>query len=373
MPGVYNPFKFSDKAMSTNMRSKLKRLLASLFLTLGLLVSHTSADQPASKIIDRFKKASGGKAATRLKSTLMTGAVKAADGSTGRFSYQISAPNNLRIDIEMAGSKISECYNGKSAWRMDSRGLRTLLGDEAKRLRLEALLSNNRLNDLKRNRIVPQSIGKTTIDGKQAAGVELTWDAIRVKLFFDASTNLLMKREREVSEGIEETFYGDYRNIDGVMEPFSLRIKKGNDETVVSIDHLEHNRPFELAAFRYPQVEGSRPLPELEPLLKALNENQDKIDEMRERYTCRLVEIERKHDGDGRIKESETKTYEVTPIGSEFVERLMSVNGRELSSSEREKEDKRVQKEIEEILKKTRKEATAARARPSQWRKEEGR
>jgi hypothetical protein len=56
-------------------------------------------------------------------------------------------------------------------------------------------------------------------------------------------------------------------------------------------------------------------LPELEPLLKALNENQDKIDEMRERYTCRAVEIERKHDGDGRIKETVTRTYEVTPIG----------------------------------------------------------
>jgi hypothetical protein len=180
---------------------------------------------------------------------------------------------------------------------------------------------------------------------------------VRVKLFFDSSTNLLIKRERETSDGIEETFYGDYRPIDGVMEPFSLRIKRANYEIIISIDRVEHNRNVELTAFRYPVVEGSRPLPELEPLLKAINDNQDKIDEMRERYTCRLVEIERKHDGDGRIKESETKTYEVTPIGSEFVERLTSVNGKELSPSEREKEDKRIQKEIEDILKKREKKA----------------
>jgi hypothetical protein len=369
---VYNLSESSDEALSTNMQTKIKSLLASLFLTLGLLISQTSADQPASKIIDRFKKASGGKAVTRLKSTFMTGSVRAADGGSGRFNYQISAANNLRIDLEIAGSKVSECYNGKSAWRLDSRGLRTLLGDEAKRLRLEALLSNSRLNDLQRNRIVPQNTGKATVDGKQASGVELTRDGVKVKFFFDASTNLLIKRERDVAEGIEETFYGDYRKIDGVMEPFSLRIKKGNDEIVVSIDHLEHNRPFELAAFRYPQVEGSRPLPELEPLLKALHENQDKIYEMRERYTCRLVEIERKHDGDGRIKESETKTYEVTPVGSEFVERLMSVNGRELSSSEREKEDKRVLKEVEEILKKReKKEQQEERARAKGEKKKE--
>jgi len=342
----------------------MNRFFASLLLVLGLLVSHTYADQPAGKIIDRFRKASGGKAAARLKSTLMTGSVKNTDESSGRFSYQLASPNNLRIDLEISGSRISECYNGKSAWRLDSRGLRTLLGDEAKRLRLEALLSNSRLNDLQRNRIVPQSIGRTTINGTQAAGVEFSKDAAKVKLFFDTSTGLLIKRELEVADGNEETFYSDYRNIDGVMEPFSLRIKKGNVEIVISIDRVEHNRPVELAAFRYPQVEGSRPLPELEPLLKALNENQDKIDEMRERYTCHLVEIERKLDGDGRVKETEKKTYEVTPIGSQFVERLVSVNGKELSASEQEKEDKRVQKEVEEIIKRReKKEQKEERAR----------
>lgn len=342
----------------------MKKLLLSLLLIFGVLVSQAFAEQPASKIIDRYKKASGGKAAARLRSTLLTGSLKTADGSSGRFNYQISAPNNLRIDIEVGASKISECYNGKSAWRLDSRGLRTLLGDEAKKLRLEALLANTHLTDLQRNRIVPQITGKTVIDGKQAAGIEFAKDAAKVKLFFDASTNLVIKRERETSEGIEETFYGDYRPVDGVMEPHSLRIKRANDEIIVSIDRVEHNKSLELTAFRYPVVEGSRPLPELEPLLKALQDNQDKIDEMRERYTCRLVEIERKHDGDGRIKESETKTYEVTPVGSEFVERLMSVNGKELSSSEREKEDKRVQKEIEDVLKKReKKEQREERAR----------
>lgn len=253
--------------------------------------------------------------------------------------------------MEIGGSKVSECYNGKSAWRLDARGLRTLLGDEAKRLRLESLLSNSRLNDLQRNRIVPQLAGKMTIDGREANVIEFIKDGVRVKLYFDASTNLPLKRERETAEGVEETFYGDYRAIDGVMEPFSLKIKKPAGELLVTIDRVEHNRAVELAAFRYPQVEGSRPLPELEPLMKAITENQDKVDEMRERYTCRLVQIDRKLDGDGRIKETETRTFEVTPLGERSVERLMSVNGKELSAFEREKEDKRVQKEVEDTIK----------------------
>ena len=294
----------------------------------------------------------------------MTGTVKVSDGAVGRFSFQTSSPNNLRLDLEITGAKMIECYNGKSAWRLDARGLRTLLGDEAKRLRLESLLSNSRLNDLQRNRIVPQLAARAVIDGRVANAIEFIKDGVRVKLFIDASTNLAVKRERETADGVEETSYGDYRAVDGVMEPHSLKIKKGASELLVTIDRVEHNRAVEFTAFRYPQIEGSRPLPELEPLMKAITENQDKVDEMRERYTCRLVQIERKHDGDGRVKETETRAYEVTPIGDQFVERLMSVNGKELSASELEKEDKRVQKEVEEIIKRReKKEQKEERAR----------
>src|SRR5689334_8139396 len=151
----------------------MKRLVLS-FLLIFLALSMTAlADQPSGKIIDRYRKASGGKAAARVKSTVLVGTVKNSDGLKGAFSYQAFAPNNLRIDMDLAAAevsakvsaKVSECYNGKSAWRLDARGLRTLLGDDAKRLRLESLLANTRLSDLQRNRIVPQLSGKANING----------------------------------------------------------------------------------------------------------------------------------------------------------------------------------------------------------------
>ena len=333
-----------------------RRLVAVSLAILALALSSPGADKSATKIIDRYKKASGGDAVKRVKSTSMTGSVKAADGSTGRFSYQSTSPASLRIDFEAGGSKISECYNGKSAWRADGRGLRTLLGDEAKRLRLESLLANNRLRDLQKTRIVPQAAGKAAIDGRDSNVVELIKDGVRVKLFFDASTGLILKRERETTDGTEEVFYSDYRGIDRVMEPFSIRIKRGSADFSIAIEKVEHNRSPDLAAFRYPQVEGSRPLPDLEALMKSIIANQEKVEELREHYTCRLTEVERKLDGDGRVKSSETKVYEVTPIGDNVVERLISLNGKELSASEQEKEDKRVQKQVEEIIKQQQKE-----------------
>src|SRR3989442_6396031 len=105
------------------------------------------------------------------------------------------------------------------------------------------------------------------------------------------------------------------------MEPFSIRVKKpGAPELLITVDSVEHNRGVDAIAFRSPQTEGAPQLPDLDSLMKSIIANQDKIEEMRERYTCRLTQIERKHDGDGRVKETETRACQVTPVAHRFGE-----------------------------------------------------
>ncbi len=330
----------------------MKRFFTPFLLLIVAAFAQTSfAADNANKIIDRYKKASGGGAIKRIKSTSMSGAVKIADGAAGRFAYKVAGPDRMRVDIDLTGFKMSECYNGKSAWRMDERGLRTLLGAEAKRLRLEALVANSRLQELSRNRIIAQPPAKATVEGRETNAIEFSKDDARVKIFFDAKTNLPVKQERERGEAAEEIFYGDYRAVDGVMEPFSIKIKSSAGELLVTLDRVEHNTAVDETAFRHPQIEGARPLPDLESLFKAVIANQEKVEEIRERYSFRASETERKLEKDGRVKETETKVYDVTPVAGEFVERLISVNGKELTAAEREKEDRRVQKDVEDALK----------------------
>jgi hypothetical protein len=330
----------------------IKRFLLALLVTaLALAAAGAAAAQSSDKIIGRHRKASGAGAAKRVKSTLVTGAVKTSGGATGRFTLRTAAPDRMRIDIEAGDDKTNQSYNGKSAWLLDSRGLRTLLGPEAKRLRLEALLANGRLNDLSRDRIAARPAMKVTVEGREANAITLVKEDVSAKLFFDAQSNLLVKQEYESAEGVKEIFYGDYRAVDKVMEPFSIRIRNGAGEMLVTVERVEHNRGVDEAAFLYPRVEGAEPLPELEPLLKSITANQEKIEQLRERYTFRQTETQNKLDGKGQIKESEVSTYEVTPVYGTFVRRLISAKGKELSPPEREKEDRRVQKLIEDIVK----------------------
>ena len=317
---------------------------------LALAVGSRAAELSAGKIIERHKKAVGGNAVKRVRSTLATGSVKTTDGATGRFIYQASAPESLRVDIEAGEWKAAECFNGKSAWRLDARGLRTLLGDEAKRLRLEAVLANSRMQDLSRYRVTPQPPVKTALDGREAYRVEFVKESATTRRFFDAASFLVVKQERDTGDGLEEIFFSDYRAVDGVMEPFAIRLKRGASEAVVTIDRVTHNA-VDLSAFRYPQVEGARPLPDIETLMKAIVANQEQIEGLREKYTCREYQTEREVDDKGRVKEKETRVFEVTPVAGRFIRRLVGRNGQPLSKDEQEKVDRRVQKFTEDALK----------------------
>src|SRR5262249_20768443 len=219
----------------------MRRYIYALILVLAFLASTPAADS-ASKTIDRYKKAAGGDAVKKIKNTQLTGSLTTSDKVTGRFTMQILQPDRLRIDLEIGEAKVSDCYNGKSAWRLDNKGLRTLLGSEMKRLRLDALLANSRLRELSRSRIFPQTVMKTTVDGREATAIEFVKDETTIKLFFDTKSGLISKQERETANGTEEIFYSDYRAVDGVQEPFAIRIKNDVTELSIAVDKLEHNR-----------------------------------------------------------------------------------------------------------------------------------
>jgi hypothetical protein len=326
----------------------MKRTIYTLSLVILFCVS-TSA-QSADKIIDRYKKAVGSDAVKKIKSTSVSATLKTSNGQTGRYLEQSSTPDRLRTDFEVGTLKASECYNGKSAWRLDGAGLRTLLGNEAKQVRLNALLTAGKLRDLSKNRIYAQTPVKTTVGATESLAIEFLRENARIKLYFDAKTYLIIKRERETLAGLEEVFYNDYRAVDKVMEPFAIKIKNGTIELDIAVDKIEHNRLTDESAYLYPKLDSERPLPDVEAVMKAVVANQEKIEELREKYTFKQTETEYEYDDKGQVKKSEERVSEITPVGGRFVERLVSKNGKPLSEKEQAEEDKRVQKEVQDLL-----------------------
>jgi len=77
-----------------------------------------------------------------------------------------------------------------------------------------------------------------------------------VKIFFDADTGLILKQSgtRETPEGpiSFESFYDDYRMVDGLKQPHTLRQVTSRFTSVIRVTEMKHNVPVDDALFKKP-------------------------------------------------------------------------------------------------------------------------
>jgi hypothetical protein len=233
---------------------------------------------------------------------------------------------------------------------LDGAGAGTLLGPDAQELRLHALLTTTRFQDLSRHRVGARPAGVAEIDGKPAVAVDFLLGDARERVFFDAKTALPVKFERRRAAGVREIFLGDYRRVDGVFEPFSIRVRDGSREVRIAVERVTHNGPVDETAFLVPANGGGAPLPDVATLFAAIVANQEKLEQLTEHYAFREKRVEREDDGKGGLRIKEERTFFVLPVAGRFVRQLLAVDGKGLTPSEAEKEQRRVRKEIQDLL-----------------------
>jgi len=326
-----------------------------LALAAFLLCGASLPAQSAESIIERHIKALGGKKALQaIASVRFTGSVtrNGAAGPPGDFLWQTRAPGSFYVETRIGDAQRIEACNGKSAWVEDSAGgLRTLTGREQARARAAAVFRNDHFLNYKRQKTKAQLLGRETLAGRPAFAVEMTtYTGLQRKVYFDAENYLLLKDDAEREGGREETWFGDYRAVDGVKEPYRITIRRGAETLDVVLREVTHNVEMAANMFDFPN-RSARPLPELGALLTALAKNQRKIDEIREDYTYTSKETEIEIDGKGNIKQKSEEEYEVFFVHGRQVKKLIKKEGRLLNASEQRKEQERVEKLIREAEK----------------------
>ena len=342
---------------------KLFRVFA--ILILALFGAAAALGQSADKIINQYQKAVGGaNQLRRIDSTTYIGTVTDSNGRTGKFIWRFKRPDRMVLEMDLSGFEINTAYNGRSAWRRDSRdGLRTMTGADGSLFKTEAVYRNDHFLDYKKNKTQAVSLGPTAINGASAVGVQLiTRQGLKRKIFFDSKTFLILRDEQETGHGTETVSFSDYRKVDAVMEPFAIEIKNGDGVLKATISQVEHNRPLDETAFNFPQI-SKEPLPDIPSLLRELGKNQKQIDETLENYAYTEETIERTVNNKGEIVDKESSTREVSFYQGEPLHRYIKRNGKSLTQDEDDKESKRLEKRIHEIDDQKRKEAEKNRKR----------
>ena len=214
------------------------------------------------QIADNFANAIGGKAAIQKVNTIVEKGT--ASTAQGPIQYEIDkkGPNSYLITGTLKnGSKIQQGTDGTIGWRGSQRGVEELTG-----IQLRALIANGRFD---RN-LLPAAafsnarvVGTETIDGHECYVVRgaLSTKGFSERQYFDRQSGLLLRRtiyEQTLFGLMPQTDdYSDYRDVQGVKVPFTVKSTQPNVVVTHTADSVEFNVPMDNSRFVRPAVGGA--------------------------------------------------------------------------------------------------------------------
>jgi outer membrane lipoprotein-sorting protein len=325
-----------------------------LVITLFVLALSGVAQSPA-KILRQAEKALGGtKALQQITSWRKSGTItRVEDGLTGKIVYQTSRPNLYNLSIDIDGFEIETGFNGKSGWMRDSRnGLRTLTGEASTDFQAEAAFQNTLWLNAKKDKAKIVASGKSEVAGKPVDVLTLsTAKGSTIKLFLDLQTGLPVREEFASGDSVRVFEFSDYRPVQGVKQPYRVRIELGGNVYDAVFDDIRANERIARTEFDFPNI-SSEPLPDIPTLLKELQANEDKVENMLDTYSYIQKHIRREIGKDGTLRETGSETFQLSFYKGYRMSRMIEKNGKPLSPSDQADQDRDAAKRAEEIEKK---------------------
>lgn len=180
------------------------------------------------EILDRYVHALGGAAVIqKITSRSAKGSRIGADGVLVPEEVHQKAPDKMLTVTSYPNVVFSNGFNGKAAWGHSSREGATPLPEQiVVQLKRDAVFYKDlKFQELYSNLTV---IAKVPVGEADAYVIQAKpGDGPVEKLFFDVHTGLLVRRYTESDTGLGklplQTDYEDYREVDGIKQPFLIR------------------------------------------------------------------------------------------------------------------------------------------------------
>lgn len=238
------------------VRRKAFALGAAVALVFGLAGS--AAAQSLDDIVALNYKSKGGDKWKTIQTQKMTGAVAAQGMEMGLTIYS-KRPNLGRQEITLAagGQNVTmvTMFDGQKAWTINpmsgSDAPQEMAGPEADTVRDQSDFDGPLL-DYKAKGHTAELVGPSTVAGKKAHHIKITRkDKVVVHYHIDAETGVELKVINEMPGGNVETELGDYKLVDGVNVPHSIKVMQGGMVMAeLRIAKIEFNVPVNDALFK---------------------------------------------------------------------------------------------------------------------------
>jgi len=204
-----------------------------------------------------FKAVGGAEVLTKYKSRVSKGSIELAP-MNGRGTVEIwqKAPDKMLMVMKLTGlGEFRQGYDGQTGWANDPfQGLRELKGMELAARRRSAIFNPAERNALYKKMAVT---GRGKVGEREVFVVEATpAEGEPDKMYFDTQSGLLLRVDT-VTEGpegrvIAESYLEDYRPVDGMMAPHTVRQVAGAITIIQRLESVKHDEALDDSMFKKP-------------------------------------------------------------------------------------------------------------------------
>ena len=212
------------------------------------------------QVLDKYVQALGGKASIEKLTSRVSKGTFEAPGIEGSVEIYAKAPNKTASMVDVpAFGQVRQAFDGSVGWVDNPQaGLREMSGQE--------LSTTKRGAEFYQVIKLQQLYPKMTLKGAQKLGAREAYmieadpgDGSLRRMYFDTQTGLLVRSEieRDTPQG-RATFDSeleDYKEVDGVKVPFTLRQSTPTLSFVIKLTEVRHNVPIDEARFAKPAAQ----------------------------------------------------------------------------------------------------------------------
>jgi outer membrane lipoprotein-sorting protein len=232
-------------------------------LVLGLVLAPVAHAQTVDEVLAKHYEAEGGLDKLKaLQSRRVTGTMMMGPGMEAPIVMEQKRPGKRRIEFTVQGMTGVQAFDGERAWSLLPFMGKTdpeYASEEDSKTERDDSDFDGPLVDWKAKGNTVELVGKEAVQGADAFKLKVTRKNGKLEYYYlDTETYLLVKLEgktkRRGTEFDGESFFSDYKDVDGYMVPFVMEqgAKGMEQRQKMSFSKIEVNVPLDDSRFVMP-------------------------------------------------------------------------------------------------------------------------
>ena len=238
----------------------IRRLVALASVAVCVLtVSGVSArQQSVDEIIAKNLEAKGGLTKLKALQSIKQVSKVSMQGMEAAMTAYMKRPNRVRQEVAINGQTVINAFDGITPWIINpftgSARPIAITGPQADMLREQGDFDGP-LVDYKTKGYTVDLVGLESMGSRKVHHLRMVSASRQVvHLYLDAETGLEAKRMTEIDTLKLEQEFGDFRTIDGMTVPFTVRLlTNGVPQSEFKVQSVEFNVPMDDAIVRMPR------------------------------------------------------------------------------------------------------------------------